>query len=75
MPLVTSPNLVAADAVYAALVAAHRGRDAESSAALNARLILLLANHIGDGSIVIDAIHRAAEPTSETGAERASRSI
>lgn len=38
----------AGDDVYAALMAAHEGLSFEESAALNARLVLLLANEIGD---------------------------
>jgi hypothetical protein len=47
------------DDVYAVLIAAHRGLAPDESNRLNARLVLLLANHIGDASVVIDAIHRA----------------
>ncbi len=42
-----SANL--ADDFYAALMAAHEGLSLEDSQALNARLVLLLANEIGDG--------------------------
>ena len=48
-----------ADALYAAIVAAHRGLSAEASAALDARLVLLLANHIGDSDVVREALDRA----------------
>lgn len=37
-----------ADEIYAELVAAHEGLTAEESAALNARLILILMNQVGD---------------------------
>jgi hypothetical protein len=47
MPLVTEPNLDAPDDFYEALIDAHRDLSPEASHALNARLILLLANHIG----------------------------
>ena len=49
----------AGDDVYAALMAAHDGLDFEASAALNARLVLLLANELGDADRVIAAIERA----------------
>lgn len=49
------------DNVYAALIAAHRGLSDEASARLNARLVLLLANQLGDGGLVIDVIRRARE--------------
>ena len=48
MPLITSPNLPDPDGFYASLLAAHRGLTTAQSHALNARLVLILANHIGD---------------------------
>lgn len=47
------------DAFYERLVAAHRDLDDASSAALNARLVLLLANHIGDPAVVAEALAAA----------------
>jgi len=47
MPLITTPNLSAPDDFYEALIEAHKDLASEESHALNARLILLLANHIG----------------------------
>lgn len=49
------------DAMYAALVAAHDGLTPEESAALNARLVLLLVNQIGDRRVVEDALKLARE--------------
>jgi hypothetical protein len=51
------------DAAYEALVEAHRGISDEESAALNARLVLVLANHIGDLGVLREAIRlsKAAE--------------
>lgn len=49
MSLVTTPNLRDPDAAYAALLTAHKGLDAADSHALNARLVLILMNHLGDG--------------------------
>ncbi len=51
------------DAFYAALVAAHEGLSAEQSAALNARLLILLANQIGDGKVLLECIEAAREAT------------
>ena len=48
MPLITSPNLPDPDGFYANLLAAHKGLTEAQSHALNARLVLILANHIGD---------------------------
>eukprot|EP01034_Spumella_vulgaris_P036706 gene36706-45279_t len=44
----TQPNLQACDDFYEALIAAHQGLSTPESHAMNARLVLLLANHIGD---------------------------
>lgn len=51
--------MVSADDVYAALVAAHRGLDAEAAAALDARLILLLADAVGEPAAVLELIAKA----------------
>jgi hypothetical protein len=47
------------DAFYAALVAAHEGLSAAASSALNARLVLLLANQVADDAIVLECIEAA----------------
>lgn len=65
MPLAREFRLDDADGVYAALVAAHKNLDATASAALNTRLVLLLANHIGDADVVREAISRAATAAPE----------
>ena len=44
------------DDFYEALIEAHRGLSEEQSAQLNAKLILLLANHIGDLEIIREAL-------------------
>ena len=59
MPLITSPNLSAPDDFYEALINAHQDLSLEESQALNARLILLLANHIGSLSVLQEALHAA----------------
>lgn len=57
--LVTSPNLDDADAFYAAYVAAHEGLSADASELLNARLVLILANQVGDSQVLEEAIRLA----------------
>jgi hypothetical protein len=47
------------DDLYEALVEARRDLDAGQSAALDAKLVLLLANHIGDLEVVREAIAAA----------------
>ena len=57
--LTTTTNLGDPDRVYAAIIEAHRDLDDGQSAALNARLVLLLANHIGDDAVVLEALEAA----------------
>lgn len=54
--LITASRFADPDAAYAALLEAHRGLDAAESAAFNARLALILANHIGDLAVLREAI-------------------
>ena len=56
MTLDTSPRLDDPDALFAALVEAHQDLDPALSRRLDAQLVLLLANHIGDTAIVLEAI-------------------
>jgi hypothetical protein len=60
MPLRTEPRLTDTDALYEALVQAHRNLDAVASRRLDARLVLLLANHIGDMAVLREAIALAS---------------
>ena len=61
MPLITEAHLEAPDAFYEALIDAHRDLTEADSHALNARLILLLANHIGDHGVLLQALQAARE--------------
>jgi hypothetical protein len=54
-----TPRLDDPDGLFAALVAAHDGLDEAASLRLDARIILLLANHIGSVAIVRAAIDEA----------------
>ncbi len=47
------------DEFYASLVSAHEGLSFEESASLNARLILILANQIGDIEVLKAALREA----------------
>ena len=58
--LTLTPNIAGADDFYAELLAAHEGLSKVDSDALNARLILVLANQIGDRAILTDALQAAA---------------
>lgn len=53
------PNLSNADEFYEALIDAHRDLTLEQSHQMNAKLVLLLANHIGDLDVLKDAMERA----------------
>lgn len=54
-----NPNLPDPDGYYEELISAHEGLSKEQSDAFNARLILTLANHIGDRSVLTQALEAA----------------
>lgn len=56
----TRANIPDPDGFYADLLAAHDGLTDDESAAFNARLILTLANHIGDRAVLSEALLVAA---------------
>jgi hypothetical protein len=56
VPLITDPHLESPDDFYEALIAAHEGLDADASHALNARLVLVLANHVGSLPVLREAL-------------------
>ncbi|MCU0951209.1 MAG: DUF2783 domain-containing protein [Burkholderiaceae bacterium] len=77
MPLATQPNFhvpgtralrdfTPGDDFYQLLIDAHRDLSAEDSARLNARLILLLANHVGDLDVVREALAVAKDGLGST---------
>ncbi|MCV0426848.1 MAG: DUF2783 domain-containing protein [Roseibium sp.] len=55
----TKPNLDQPDAFYADLLTAHEGLTKEESDAFNARLILLMANQIGDRKVLNQLLEAA----------------
>ena len=55
-PLTDSLNIPAPDELYALLLQAHEGLTAAESLKLDAKLVLLLANHIGDLEVVRAAL-------------------
>ena len=65
--LVTSPNLKDPDELYAAFVAAHQGLSDEQSELLNARLVLILANHIGEPNVLRQALTLARQGVAAAG--------
>lgn len=52
----TEDRLARPDDVYEILIEAHRDLDPEQGRLLDAKLILLLANHIGDQDVLAEAI-------------------
>jgi hypothetical protein len=79
MPLNTQPNIAdpaapqrwaytPGDAFYDALIAAHHGLTDAQSELLNARLVLLLANHVGDLNVLREALALARRGVERVGA-------
>ena len=63
--LITTPHLEAPDAFYEALIDAHRDLSAAQSHELNAKLVLLLANHVGRLDVLKQALDAARRNTLE----------
>jgi hypothetical protein len=55
----SEPNIADADAFYEAWIAAHEGLSDAESADLDARLVLLLANQVGELQVLLDCIAAA----------------
>lgn len=72
MPLITEPHLESPDDFYEVLIDTHKDLSAAESHALNARLVLLLANHIGSLDVLKEALAAArassVAPASSPGA-------
>ena len=68
----TTLHLQDADGFYEQLLDAHEGLSREQSELLNARLILLLANQVGDARVLAECVRAAAQgPQTSTGAPAA----
>lgn len=61
MNLITDPNLPDPDEFYAGLIAVHKGLTPAESAALNAELVLILCNHIGNPEVIAQALALAEQ--------------
>jgi hypothetical protein len=57
--LITTPNFEAGDDFYEALIDAHRDLSTAQSHELNAKLVLLLANHVGRQAVLGEALNAA----------------
>jgi hypothetical protein len=63
MPLNRHPNIASPDSFYEALIHAQRDVDDEQADMLMAKLVLILANHIGDRAVLSEAIALARSNT------------
>ena len=70
MALSTSSNFARPDDAFRAVVEAHRGLSDEQSADLDAALVLILANHIGDIAVLREAIALALRRVAEAGQQQ-----
>jgi Protein of unknown function (DUF2783) len=57
----TNPNIAAPDEFYESLLQLHRNLSDEQSSLVNAKLVLLLANHVGDADVLREAMAAAIE--------------
>ena len=57
----TQPNIRSPDDFYQELVDMHRNLSEQQSALVNAKLILLLANHVGDPEVLREAMRAARQ--------------
>ena len=62
----TDSNIAVPDDFYERLIATHRGLTDEESALVNAKLILLLANHIGDPEVLAQAMAAARKGVADS---------
>lgn len=61
MTLVLTPNIADPDGFYQELTDAQRHLDDDAANDMNARLVLILANHIGDRATLTEALRLAAD--------------
>ena len=59
--LIRKTNMADQDGFYAALLAAHKDLTEAESHALNARLVLILANHVGKAEALDQALSLARQ--------------
>jgi Protein of unknown function (DUF2783) len=71
----TELNIAAPDDLYEALVELHRDLTPEQSRLVNAKLILLLANHIGDLNILRAAMAKARQGVVPAGHDNIVRAV
>ncbi|MGP8119339.1 MAG: DUF2783 domain-containing protein [Xanthobacteraceae bacterium] len=59
MPLETKPNIADPDGFYQELIDSQRDMEEADAELMNCKLVLLLANHIGDRAVLREALKRA----------------
>ena len=59
MPLEINPNIQDPDGFYQELIDSQRDMSEAEAELMNCKLVLLLANHIGDRDVLREAIRRA----------------
>ena len=65
MPLMTTSRFTDPDEAFVMLVEARRGLSEREASELDAKLVLILANHIGDIEVLREAIALAKRKASE----------
>ncbi|WP_315811972.1 MULTISPECIES: DUF2783 domain-containing protein [unclassified Bradyrhizobium] len=70
MTLSTASNFAKPDDAFRAIVEAHRGLSDLESADLDAALVLILANHIGDIGVLREAVTLAKRSMADTGQQQ-----
>ncbi|XUM24729.1 DUF2783 domain-containing protein [Bradyrhizobium oligotrophicum S58] len=70
MTLSTASNFAKPDDAFRAIVEAHRGLSDLESADLDAALVLILANHIGDIGVLREAIMLAKRSMADAGQQQ-----
>ena len=71
--LKTQPRLQEPDLLYEKLLRLHHGRPLEESLRIHSKLVFLLANHIGDDEVVLEAIERIGRDFPPESVERPAR--
>jgi len=56
MPLIRTPHLSDPDGFYEELIHSQRGLTDEQAELMNSKLVLILANHIGDRQVLAEAL-------------------
>ena len=69
LKLETDPRIPDPDEFYASLIQAHDGLDDEASLKLNAKLVIILANQIGDAGLLAQALTLAQRCVSKGASE------